>query len=79
MTTNIQRIAASYEIARAVANEAQHPYVTSPTDVEIIDFWRSACGLVVMWRCKYGVQRHEVISIPLPPEAKDEISMIFGL
>lgn len=79
MTTNLQRIAASYEIARAVVNEARHPYVTSATDIEIIDFWRSACGIVVMWSCKYGDPRQEVTSIPLPPEARDEIVMIFGL
>lgn len=75
----IARIAAFLELAREIVNRANHPNVDSIYDLEIIDFWRSAMGMVVLWKCKYFDSRPELISIPLSRDASNELAARFGI
>lgn len=74
----IARIAASLELAREIVNRANPPNVDIH-DLDIIDFWRSTMGVVVMWRCKHFDSKPELISIPLSRDASNELAARFGI
>lgn len=67
-------------LARMIVNRTPRWDVRDATDVHIVDVWRSACGVVVLWHPAHTNEEFaETTSIPLPLDAKIELCRVLDI